>query len=87
MKLNRLWRLPPRSYKNRIKIDDIAPDGVCIRVQWDKFVPGTSVFIPCVNVVECVKQVYEVGRPKDWVLEMRDRIEGGRWGVRVWRIL
>jgi hypothetical protein len=87
MKLSKLWQLPPRSYKNRIRRDDLAPDGVCIRVAWDKFVPGASVFVPCIDTLECVRQFYEVARFNDWSIDTRIGIEGGRWGVRFWRVL
>lgn len=87
MKLSKLWRLPPLSFKHRIKMGDLAPDGVPIRVAWDKFVPGSSIFVPCVNTLECVRQIYEIGTFYDWTLDIRTAIEGGRWGVRVWRVL
>lgn len=87
MKLSKLWLQPPRQFKNRIRVGDIAPDGVKVEVDWDKFEPGTSIFIPCVNTVECVRQVFELSRIKDWSLDIRFVIEGGRWGVRFWRIL
>jgi hypothetical protein len=87
MKLSKLWRQPPRSSRNRIRRDDLAPDGITIRVAWDKFVPGASVFVPCVNTVECVRQFHEVSQFNDWVWDSRIGIEGGRWGVRFWRVL
>jgi hypothetical protein len=87
MKLNRLWLQQPRFSKNRVRFHDLAPDGVCIRVDWDKFVPGASLFVPCINSVECVRQVHEIASRHDWVWECRIHIEGGRWGVRFWRIL
>jgi hypothetical protein len=33
----------------RVMLTDISPDGVRIVVDWDKFKPGASVFIPCIN--------------------------------------
>ena len=85
--LKTLWRQPPRSYKHRVRIDDFAPDGIPIRVKWEAFVPGASLFVPCVNTVECGRQLTEIGRAHDWTLDIRTAIEGGRWGVRVWRVL
>jgi hypothetical protein len=87
MTLKQLWRQVPRSYKHRLKIDDLAPDGVPIRVAWGSFVPGASIFVPCVDVVECGRQMNEIATAHDWSLDMRVVIEGGRWGVRIWRIL
>lgn len=65
----------------------LAPDGVPIRVAWHRMVRGASVFIPCVNVVACGQELNEIATMKKWQIEMRVKIEGGRWGVRVWRIL
>jgi hypothetical protein len=87
MTLKTLWQQPPRSHKHRINNNSLAPDGVPIRVAWDKFVPGASIFIPCVDTVECGRQMFEIGTHNDWTLDMRPVIEGGRWGVRVWRVL
>ena len=87
MKLSKLWQQPPRFFKHRVRIDDLAPDGVLIRVAWDKFVPGASVFVPCINTLECVRQFYDIARHKDWTIDTRIGIEGGRWGVRFWRVL
>ena len=86
-KLSKLWLLPPQSSKNRIRYDDLAPDGVLIRVRWDKFVPGASTFVPCINTLECVRQFNEIAQANDWVWDSRIGIEGGRWGVRFWRVL
>jgi hypothetical protein len=86
-KLKNLWQQPPQCFKHRLKIDNIAPDGVLFDVPWDMFVPGTSMFIPCINTVECGKQVNGVATIYDWTVDVRVAIEGGRWGVRVWRVL
>ena len=87
MKLNKIWQAQPRSFKNRLRVGDFAPDGVVISIGWDRFVPGTSVFVPCVNTLECTRQFYEFTDRHDWVLDTRIGIEGGRWGVRFWRVL
>lgn len=87
MKLSKQWLLPPQCHRNRVQFDDLAPDGVRIRVAWDKFVPGASVFIPCINAVECVRQFNEIAKSGDWVWDTRVGTEGGRWGVRFWRVL
>ena len=87
MKLKKLWQQPPRSSKNRLRLDDLAPDGVLIKVNWGEFVPGASVFVPCINTVECGRQMYEIARLKGWTLDARAQIEGRRWGVRFWRVL
>jgi len=87
MKLSKLWRQPPRCSKNRIKINDIAPDGVRIVVRWDEFPVDSSVFIPCINTLELVRQVHELTSEWGWVMHYRPGIDKGRWGVRIWRRL
>jgi hypothetical protein len=87
MKQNNLWLRLPRSSKNRLRVDDIAPDGVPITVKWDEVVVNSSIFVPCINTVELVRQVFEVARRRGWTLQFRPRVEGGKWGVRFWRVL
>ena len=87
MRPNNLWRQPPRSWKNRLKIGDLAPDGVKIVVPWDKITAGGSFFVPCVNTVELVRQVFDITDKRNWSVVFRPRIEGGKWGVRFWRVL
>lgn len=86
MTLKKLWQMAPRKRTGRLKYDVLAPDDVSISVDWNKFVPGASVFIPCVDVVECGRHMYHVAKKRDWTLDIRVRIEGGRWGIRVWRV-
>ena len=87
MRLKKIWQQPPQCYKHRLRIDDLAPDGVPFRVLWGMFVPGTSMFIPCINTVECGQQLHEIATTHDWTIDTRVVIEKGRWGVRVWRVL
>lgn len=64
----------------------MSPDGVRIRVDWEVFVPGSSIFVPAVNLVELVSQMKVIATEKDYMLDHHVRIEGGRLGVRFWRI-
>ena len=66
---------------------DLDPDGVHIVVQWDLMQPGSSVFVPCINTTEAILQCKKIAAQKDWEIETRTRIESGRRGVRIWRIL
>ncbi len=68
------------------KLTDIAPDGVDIAIDWDKFVVGSSVFIPCINTAAAVREVREVGKLETTQVDWRVVIEGGKYGVRVWRV-
>jgi hypothetical protein len=67
------------------KTYDLHPDGVLIEVNWDKMVVGASIFIPCINTEEAIKQAEAIFRQKTWQLEHRVRIEDGRLGLRIWR--
>jgi hypothetical protein len=87
MKLKSSWLQTPRFSLNRLRLDDLAPDGVRIVIPWDRFGVGASVFIPCVNTLELVRQVHEVTSAKGWTMHYRPGIEVGKWGVRIWRQL
>jgi len=86
MKHNRPSLSNPVANKNRIQKTDLAPDGVRILIDWDKFVIGSSVFVPAINSPELVAQFYDAANP-EWQIAHRTRVENGRWGVRFWRIL
>ena len=68
-----------------LKTYDLAPDGVMIEVNWEGMAIGSSIFVPCINTGEAIKQVNKIFRDKHWELEHRLRIEGGSLGVRFWR--
>ena len=87
MKLSKLWQQQPRCSRNRIRFDDLAPDGVRIIVHWEEFSVGAAVFIPCVNTLELVRQLHQITTAWEWVMHYRLGIENGRWGVRIWRRL
>ena len=56
-----------------------------IKVEWDKFVPGSSVFIPSINTVKAVNHVVRVNKFTKRNIISRVTIEDGKYGVRVWR--
>ena len=87
MKLSKQWLQPPRSFKNRILKYDLAPDGIRVYVNWREFKVGASIFVPCINSIECVRQIRYITEDWDWVLEFQPRIENKLWGVRIWRKL
>ena len=69
----------------RIRYSDISPDGVRIAVDWDQFVVGTSIFIPCLNTKKVMYDVVNAsGLPRSDLLH-RVCVEGGKYGLRVWR--
>jgi len=60
---------------------------VVIKINWDDFVVGASVFIPAINLAELNKQMQIIAKEKEIKLKGYDRIEGGKLGMRFWRIL
>ena len=70
----------------RVMLTDISPDGVRIVVDWDKFVPGSSVFIPCINTTKAIDHLSKASRINKKDIEKRVCVEGGKCGVRVWRM-
>lgn len=72
-------------YQKPLRIDDLAPDGVKIIVDWDAMVVGASIFTPCVNTVKAKKQFLDIAQRKNWNVEVRVRIENEMFGVRMWR--
>ncbi len=68
------------------RIDELNPDGVRMTVDWDAFVPGTSIFVPALNTEEAAKQARGIAQLRGWGVEVRLRIENGMRGIRVWRL-
>jgi hypothetical protein len=60
---------------------------VVIKINWDDFVVGASIFIPAINLAELNKQMQIVAKERELKLKGYDRIEGGKLGMRFWRIL
>ena len=82
---------PPQNIKLPLKVirqeGQVCPDGVVIKINWDDFVVGASVFIPAINLAELNKQMQIIAKEKEIKLKGFDRIEGGKLGMRFWRIL
>lgn len=70
-----------------VRLDHINPDGVVIAVDWDKFEVNTSVFIPAINTTHLIKEMHRIAKEKGMKLEDRVMIDGGKWGVRFWRMM
>tara|TARA_R110000803_G_scaffold10912_10_gene33218 strand:+ start:750 stop:959 length:210 start_codon:yes stop_codon:yes gene_type:complete len=67
-------------------LTDISPDGVRVVIDWSKFVPGTSVFIPAINTNKAVEHLLKAVRIDKEHITKRVCIENGKYGVRVWRM-
>lgn len=70
-----------------MRAGQVCPDGVVIDINWGAFEIGTSVFIPAVNLASLKKQMQTIANHKKVTLKGLDRIEGGKLGMRFWRIL
>ena len=68
-----------------LKTDDLNPDGVRIVVNWDNMAVGTSVFIPCINTEEAMRQSAKILVSKDYKTEARVVVENEKLGIRIWR--
>jgi hypothetical protein len=72
--------------KSRVrKKNDLDPDGVRVVVNWDKFLPNTSVFIPCVNTDNAKQQIKKICSDFDYEITLKVTIYRGKLGVRAWR--
>ena len=71
----------------RIKLTELSPDGVRIFVDWDNFPVGASVFVPVIDSETLRRQLKHVVGTLKITIEVRNRIENGRLGVRIWRVL
>jgi hypothetical protein len=68
-------------------LGQVCPDGVVINVNWDNLHVGMSIFIPAVNLSRLSKQMQSIAKVKGITLKGFDRIEGGKLGMRFWRIV
>jgi hypothetical protein len=73
--------------QGRFWIDDLDPDGLAIKVEWDKFIVGSSIFVPAINHIKLKEQILDIAKRKGWEVEMRRRVESKILGVRIWRKL
>ena len=72
--------------KSRVrKKNDLDPDGVRVVVNWDKFLPNTSVFIPCVNTDNAKQQIKHVCDDLGYETTIKIVFDNGKLGVRIWR--
>ena len=55
-------------------------------IQWEKFKPGTSFFVPCIDRALTERFVTTEARRLQINIICKHVIEKGKYGVRVWRI-
>jgi phosphoribosylamine-glycine ligase len=68
-----------------LKTDDLNPDGVRIIIKWDELVIGASVFVPCINTEEAMRQAAKIIVNKGYETEAKVVIEDDILGIRIWR--
>ena len=76
-----MWSLMPI-----LKIDYIAPDGARIVVDWDNMGIGYSIFIPCLESEQALKQVKVVTYRKGFEIVSKQEVHDSKIGLRIWRI-
>ena len=60
--------------------------GLSFEIDWSKFKPGRTFFIPCLDLETAKKEIIAVTKRLKYSVEMRGVIENGVKGLRVWRI-
>ena len=68
-----------------LTLDDLCPDGVRVRIDWPIWYVGQSVFIPCIDTEEAVKQATKVAARYGYKMQYAVVIEKQHLGVRIWR--
>lgn len=59
---------------------------VSYNVNWQKFKPGYSIFIPCLDTKQARREVLKVTNRLGFKVLMKGRIEDGVRGLRIWRM-
>lgn len=55
-------------------------------IDWLRWEPGASVFIPCLDPAGLKAQMRRRAKEHGYTLRAQDRIENGLFGVRFWRV-
>ena len=71
----------------RLRVTDISPDGVRIIVDWERFTPGASIFIPAINTNKAIRHILKAAKLQKSQIKYRVTIENEKYGVRVWRLM
>ena len=60
--------------------------GISFEIDWSRFKPGRTFFIPCLDLETAKQQVAVVTKRLRYSVEMKGVVEKGVKGLRVWRI-
>ncbi|HMA78864.1 MAG TPA: hypothetical protein VKP88_07110 [Candidatus Paceibacterota bacterium] len=69
-----------------VNLPKLSPDGFELPVELDRLSVGMSVFVPCKNTTACSRQAKIWATQRAMRFEVRVVIEGGLYGVRIWRV-
>ena len=61
-------------------------NGTDYQIDWPKFLPGTSIFIPAVDIEAARKAILKEAERLEFDCAMKVVIENDIQGVRVWRL-
>ena len=62
-------------------------EGVEVTFRWNRFRPGSSVFIPCIDTASVVKQVKASAKHCPFKVHVAVGVRDGRYGVGIWRVV
>lgn len=68
-----------------LKNSDLNPDGVRVVIDWEKFLVGMSIFIPCINTEKARRQAARICKELGYEVIIKVNISDKKLGVRVWR--
>lgn len=60
--------------------------GVPLLIEWEKFSPGASIFIPCLNRREVKRMVEQEAERLRLRIICKFVVDKQRYGLRVWRV-
>lgn len=60
--------------------------GLDLTIEWAKFQPGTSFFVPCVNRRETERLICQEAKRLRLDIITKHVVEQGVFGLRVWRV-
>jgi hypothetical protein len=61
-------------------------ESVRYQINWERFKPGRSFFIPCLNPPEALKEILRVTKRLKLHVVTKVVIEDGVQGLRIWRV-
>ncbi len=58
-----------------------------VSINWCAFKEGTSFFVPCIDRSPVVKYIRKEARIRKFKIVVKQVVENGVYGVRVWRVI